>query len=304
MTDETKTESTDLLPVDRRPPPAPSSLPTLGTSGFLPTEEELRAAQRYANGLVMAGIVPDAFKFNKDVLGPPGSDGPIHRKGDINNPLVLMGVLKCIEIGVAPQTGLAGLLPLNGRFAVWGDLAAGLVQRGGQVANHQKFQLGGTLQPGTPLGEWPDDYGYEVKYWRRGQEAPYVGRFTVADAKRAQLWMNSNKEPWSKYPDRMLFNRARAFALRDGFADALMGLSIAEEVMDMQPPPEEVKRIEIKRLAALTDDEPEVIEAKPSESAQDAPDEPEATSDSQDTEIAPDEPERPAGDDIEGDKLI
>jgi hypothetical protein len=37
----------------------------------------------------------------------------------------------------------------------------------------------------------------------------------------------------------MLFNRARAFALRDGFADALNGLEIAEEVRDMMPAEED-----------------------------------------------------------------
>jgi hypothetical protein len=74
--------------------------------------------------------------------------------------------------------------------------------------------------------------------------------------------MNVKKQPWILYPDRMLFNRARAFPLRDGFADALMGLSIAEEVMDAMPSVEEERRIETKRLSALTDDEPET-ESKP-----------------------------------------
>jgi hypothetical protein len=130
------------------------------------------------------------------------------------------------------------------------------VQRGGQVTNHTEVRVGPAFPPDTPLGDWPPEYGWEVRYWRKGQDQPYIGRFTVRDAKRANLWMNSNKDPWIKYPDRMLFNRARAFALRDGFADALMGLSIAEEVMDAMPTVEEETVAENKRLSALTDDEP------------------------------------------------
>lgn len=205
--------------------------------GVLPImPRSIEEAQRYASGLIAAGIVPDAFKFNKDILPPPGQGTePIARKGEVNAPLVLMGILKCLEIGVPPQTGLAGLLPLNGRFTVWGDLAAALVQRTGKVKNQTVVWTGSALDESLPLGEWPDDVTCEVRYWREGQDQPYIGRFSIRDAKKANLWMNQYKQPWLMYPKRMLFNRARAFALRDGFADGLHGLQIAEEVMDTLP---------------------------------------------------------------------
>lgn len=252
MADETKTDDQPTQALVEKPKKDMAKLEAQsGVLPILPTN--LEEAQRYASGLILAGIVPEAFKFSeKEARDREGVS-----KGDINGPLVLMGVLKSMEIGVAPQTGLAGLLPLNGRFSVWGDLAAGLVQRGGQVANQSVTWVGGTFDPNTPLGDWPDDYGCEVRYWRKGQESPYIGRFTVRDAKRAHLWMNQYKKPWIEHPNRMLFNRARALVLRDGFADALMGLSIAEEVIDMMPAPEEVGRVEAKRLTALIDDSPD-----------------------------------------------
>jgi hypothetical protein len=87
--------------------------------------------------------------------------------------------------------------------------------------------------------------------------------------------MNSNKKPWIMYPDRMLFNRARAFALRDGFADALMGLGIYEEVRDMMP---DVDGGDIKgsrHLSALDDDVEtvtgEVVEPAQAEKPADPP---------------------------------
>ena len=48
--------------------------------------------------------------------------------------------------------------------------------------------------------------------------------------KKAGLWGKAG--PWSQYPKRMLQMRARSFALRDKFADALSGLLMAEEVQD------------------------------------------------------------------------
>lgn len=190
----------------------------------------IEEAGRYAQGLCVANIVPDAFREGGKRDGKP------------NHALVMMGVLKSMEIGVPPQTGLAGLLPINGRFSVWGDLAAALVQRTGQVGKQQVVELGrDALDPGSSIGDWPDAYGYRVLYWRRGQADPYVGEFTVRDARRAGLWANARKQPWTLYPQRMLFNRARAFALRDGFSDGLHGLTIAEEMYDTLPDPVEVR---------------------------------------------------------------
>ena len=51
------------------------------------------------------------------------------------------------------------------------------------------------------------------------------------DAKRAGLL--GKKGPWTEYPQRMLQMRARSWALRDGFADVLKGLSVREEAQDI-----------------------------------------------------------------------
>lgn len=202
----------------------------------------IEEASRYAQGLCVANIVPDAFRVDGKKDSPP------------NHALVMMGVLKSMELGIPPQTGLAGLLPINGRFAVWGDVAQALVQRTGQVANQQVIELGAeNFDPSAEIGQWPDTYGIRVLYWRKGQDDPYVGQFTVRDAKRAGLWMSTYRKPWIQYPKRMLYNRARAFALRDGFADGLCGLTIAEEVLDSLPPAVD-ERGSSKRLTSLVDE--------------------------------------------------
>jgi hypothetical protein len=227
------TQAEDVADAPKLPAKVPVQLEAQdGVRAILPTN--LDEAQRYAAGIIRAGIVPEPYKHKQDVVE---GEQLIHRRGDPNAPLILMGVLKAMEIGAPPQTGLAGLLPINDRWAVWGDLAVGLAQSKGLVANQQKRFVGPSFDPSTPLGEWPDEYGVVYSIWRRGQPDPYVGEFTVRDARRANLWLNTRKQPWIQYPNRMLFNRARAFALRDGFADTLQGLAIAEEALDFAPEP-------------------------------------------------------------------
>jgi antitoxin component of RelBE/YafQ-DinJ toxin-antitoxin module len=64
----------------------------------------------------------------------------------------------------------------------------------------------------------------------RKNRTPKMKRFSQTDAKRAGLWGKAG--PWTQYPDRMLQMRARGFALRDQFADALKGIISAEEAAD------------------------------------------------------------------------
>lgn len=213
-------------------------------SGVFPiVPRDLEQAIRYARGLADSGIVPDAFRIKEGEF-----------KGNVDVSLVAMGVLKVLEIGLPPQTGLAFLLPLNGRFTVWGDGAWALIQRSGQIASHtvEWHFPEGFDKDTTPLDKWPVEISCTVRLWRVGQKEPYIGKFSVGDAKRANLWNNARKQPWILYPERMLFNRARAFPQRDGFADALFGLSIAEEVMDSMAEP---KRLTVDN-SALDDDLP------------------------------------------------
>lgn len=215
-------------------------------------------ASRMANAIISSGIVPAAFKFKSNEWEGEGDDRrQVQWKDAPNKALIVMGILKAMEVGMAPITGLSFLLPINDRFTIFGDGAVALAQGRGLVAKQTRANVGPAIEPSLPMGEWPDEYGVEVRFWRVNQSEPYVGRFTVGDARRAKLWMNLSKQPWIMYPDRMLFNRARAFALRDGFADALSGLGIAEEVRDMTPDPIDAGELRSARHAALFNDDDE-----------------------------------------------
>jgi hypothetical protein len=203
------------------------------TGGILPIMPRTPAeAWEYARSMCQVGHVPQAYRVGGKKEGEPVLG------------LVALGIMKAMEIGVPPQTGLGNLMPVNDRFSVWGDLAQGLVQRQNVIATHGKELLNpsGFDISGNVSIEWPGDIGYRVWFTRRGEDGLHEHTYTVADAKRAKLWMHQYKKPWLEAPIRMLFNRARAFALRDGFSDCLFGLAIREEIDDYTDG-EEVKKL-------------------------------------------------------------
>ncbi len=190
--------STDLVP-------APAKTPMLAggdVKAIIPRDHV--EAGRMGAAIFAAGLAPDSYKTPEQVM---------------------IGIMAGLELGVAPMQALSGIAIINRRPAVWGDLAVALCQKGG-MTNHEDFFEG---EEGT------DSYTAVYRAWRGEQKTPYEGRFSVKDAKVAKLWGNASKQPWIMYPNRMLKNRARAFALRDGFADCLKGLAIVEEARDIEP---------------------------------------------------------------------
>lgn len=145
-----------------------------------------------------------------------------HRAGMVPNgvksPAQLMIILTAgAELGFGPTWALKNVASFNGQAMVHSDGPVSLVLRSG-LMEWQRSGYDG--KPGS------DEYAawFEVK--RKGIEHPVRRTFSVADAKAASLW---GKSIWKSYPSRMLMMRARAFALRDLFADVLGGIGILEE---------------------------------------------------------------------------
>jgi hypothetical protein len=131
------------------------------------------------------------------------------------------------EVGLSPMQSLQSIAVINGRPSIWGDAALALVQAC-PVCEYVREYLEGEGDNLTAV--------CEAK--RQGYPAPTTVRFSVADAKKAGLWGKTG--PWTQYPSRMLQLRARGFALRNAFADALRGLVTAEEAQDYPTQPEPV----------------------------------------------------------------
>ncbi len=198
---------------------------------------DIEEVARIANAVIVAGLAPDSYKGNDD-------------KGTASK--IMIGILKGAEIGLPPLTALANIAIINGRPCLWGDGAVALIQASGKVESWEESFDG---DPNT------DDYTAICSIHRVGQAAPYIGKFSWADAKRARL---TAKGPWVQYPGVMLMWRARTKAMRTGFADCLSGLSIAEEANDIPAAPAPVA------ADILEDDKPEVTAepVKPSEAAE------------------------------------
>lgn len=168
---------------------------------------------------------------------------------DIDTPEVALIRLQAgLELGLTPIWSLTNIMVTNGRPSVWGDALLGL------VLNHkdcvdviEKFEGAGENLIAT------------CEVHRKGR-LPVKREFGVTDAKRAGL---HGKNVHGAYPKRMLQMRARSWACRDSFADALRGLGVIEEARDVEPRPVTAREIERPKLV-LPEDEVQAAPEEPS----------------------------------------
>lgn len=158
----------------------------------------LAELERWAERAARSTMVPPSYKGKPDDI--------------------ILAVQMGSELGLRPMQALQNIATINGRPAVWGDAMLALC-------------MGHPLYRGVQERiEGEGDARAAVCVVQRQGDAPKIGKFTVADAKKAGLWGKGG--PWTQYPDRMLQMRARSFGLRDSFPDKLRGLVVTEEADD------------------------------------------------------------------------
>ena len=123
------------------------------------------------------------------------------------------------QIGLNPFQSVQNISVINGRPTLWGDALLAVCQ------NHPEYA-------GVEMSFDEKTQTATCKALRKGKP-PVVESFSQAEAKQARLWGKSG--PWSQYPTKMLKNRARTWALRTQFADALLGLISSEELEEPLP---------------------------------------------------------------------
>lgn len=119
------------------------------------------------------------------------------------------------QLGFPVEQSLQDIAVINGRPCVWGDGLLAL------AINHPDFE---DIKE-EPIYNKNVVTGYVCTVIRKGH-IPHSKTFTIQDAEHAGLLKKGGA--WASYPERMLQLRARSFALRDKFADALRGLRVAE----------------------------------------------------------------------------
>lgn len=167
---------------------------------YLPTPSSFEEAYRIAKVLAASDLVP------KDYREKPEN--------------CLVAMQWGADIGLPGLQALQNIAVINGRPSIWGDAAKAL------VLSHPACD---DIEESI---EGDGDGMVAVCIVKRKGKKPVEQRFSVTDAKKAGLWNKSG--PWQAYPKRMLQMRARGFALRDAFPDALRGLVLAEEAQDYQ----------------------------------------------------------------------
>lgn len=170
----------------------------------------------------------DVFRLAKMVglsgMAPKDQDTP-----EKISAVILIGM----EVGMPPMMALQSIAMINGRPTIWGDALPGLVRGSGECEYIKEWIEGKD-----------DDRIAHCETKRKHELEPTSKKFSVNDAKRASLWDErerytnkygkevDNQSPWYRYPERMLQMRARAFCLRDAYADILRGMQVREEVED------------------------------------------------------------------------
>lgn len=135
---------------------------------------------------------------------------------------VLIAMEMGVSLGLGPLQAIQNIAVINGKPCLYGDGMLSVCSGRPDFENIKEEPL---------LNEAGKTIGFKCTVWRRNRE-PVTQTFTEEDAKKANLLGKSG--PWSNYATRMLQMRARSFALRDSFADALGGVRVAEEVQDYE----------------------------------------------------------------------
>lgn len=169
-----------------------------------------------SSGGAVAGIIPQSIDevlrlaqgIAKSGLAPSTMNTPEK---------ITVAILTGLEIGLPPMFALQKIAVVNGRPALWGDALPALL-----------------WSKGFKLREWTEGDTAHCEVIR--PDGSTIERtFSDADAKSAGLLGKAG--PWTNYKSRMRAMRARGFACRDGAADVLGGLYVAEELEGIETPP-------------------------------------------------------------------
>jgi hypothetical protein len=139
------------------------------------------------------------------------------------------------QIGLNPLLAVQNIAVVNGKPSVYGDALTAIAQGHHETESYEDG--------------YKDDGTAYCKITRKGRTI--YREFSVEMAKRAGLW---GRNTWAQYPERMLLWRARGWAIRDAFADVLMGLWSVEEATDK---PEAILDRDVTPEGEILEPEPE-----------------------------------------------
>jgi hypothetical protein len=204
----------------------PDKPPTLRAGGQLTAiiPQSFEEVQRIAHTMTISQMLPKSI------------EGTQQEKIGKASIIIMRG----LEMGFMPVEAFSAIYLVNNKPTIYGDAILSLIQGSGQLKYFKEWR------EGTPK---TDDWTACCEVERAGYDRQLF-KFSWETAKTANLTGKSG--PWALYPERMLQMRARAFAVRDTFADVLRGMRIAEEERDVEPDKEPTEPVNLNIL----DDKP------------------------------------------------
>lgn len=181
------------------------------------TEQQDRKVQVHPGGK-SAAFVPQSLDEMWRISQVMANSGMTPKAYGNDPNRAMVGIMAGAEVGLTPFAALQSIAVIGNNPSLWGDGALAVVMASGLLEDIEETDDGETAT---------------CRLVRKGRKSEIVRTFSMEDARKAGLAGKSG--PWTQYPARMRQMRARAFALRDGFADVLKGLQIAEEVRDFTP---------------------------------------------------------------------
>jgi len=169
---------------------------------------------------------------------------------------IVTAFLKGQELGLAPIASLEAFNMIQGTSCLTADFFLALIQSHPAYDGHEENTFSEIEKAGKAT----------CTFIRKGKR--YTREFSIKDAQRRGHW--GKRGIWTTDPWRMLQIRARTFAGRDAFSDALKGFTTEDEARDIhdlrvaetsQPT---VTGTRVEQVAALTTggDDPKVVEGE------------------------------------------
>jgi hypothetical protein len=206
------------------------------------------------SGGQIAGIVPqtieEVFRLAKCIsvsgLAPQGMNTPEQ---------ITVAIMTGLEIGLPPMFAIQKIAVINGRPAIWGDAVPALLWSNGFKLREW---IEGTDNDRVAHCEVTRPDGTKIERTYSVKQAIKAGLWQVQEkvkrkSKDGGFYEKDNDSPWFRFQERMLPMRARGYASRDGAADALSGLYLAEELQ--KPPMRDVTPA--KQVLEIPDDVPD-----------------------------------------------
>ena len=191
-----------------------------------PEFAKFEVAKRIAHTLANSNLVPDAYR------GRPND--------------CFVAINMGAELGMEPFQAIQSIAVIDGKPAIFGDGLIGLVRGSGKCEY---------------IKEWLSEDGNTAycETQRKGEKHPVTGEYSMSDAMLAGI---DAKKNWKKHPKRMLKMRARAYCLRDAYADVLKGLAAADELYDHENTPAPIREFELPQpepTPAIEDQSQDVV---------------------------------------------